>query len=66
MLKARINNTVVIGLSEENIRRLKQGKPIVFSGSEYQMPGLDNLNFLIMYGVTEGAIKAELDAAIRP
>lgn len=66
MLKARINNTLIIGLSEDNTQRLKQGKPIVFSAAEFGLPELNKYNVLIMYGVTEGAIKRELEAAIRP
>ena len=60
MLKASGPNTVIIGLSAENIRRLQEGQPIAFEGKEVQVPGK---NFLIVYGETEDAIANELRAA---
>ena len=57
MLKASGPENVILGLSKENIRRLKLGQPIVFEGKEIQVPGK---RFIIMYGETEDTIAAEL------
>ena len=51
--------TYVFGLSEENLRRLKEGKPIHFHLEQLGGTG----EVLIMYGKTEESIEAELRSA---
>ncbi len=50
-----------IGLSHENLARLKDGKPIKFKGEPLGIPGHD---FLIFSGETEESMAKELDPAI--
>lgn len=57
MLRARASNGVFIfGLDAENIRRLKEGKPILVSLG--QMGGTDD--FMLVYGETLADIEREL------
>jgi hypothetical protein len=64
MLKLRGRNRktgdplVGIGLSHENLRRLKDGQPIRFNLSELAMPATD---VLIFAGKTEDGMKAQLE-----
>lgn len=53
------NPLIIMGLSEENVRRLKQNKPIHASIRSFgvNLPG----EILVMYGPTEQAIAAELE-----
>lgn len=46
-----------IGLSDENIKRLKEKDPILFDAAAV---GIDNLDVLIMHGETEDSIREEL------
>ena len=48
---------VGLGLSEENLRNLRERKPILVQGEEVNQPGVD---IMIMWGETEEAIKNEL------
>lgn len=56
MVKAKIGDMVVLGLSRENIERLQEGNPILFDGAEVQLPG----RIAIMFGETELAIRQML------
>jgi hypothetical protein len=47
---------VGLGLSEGNIKRLKQGDPMYFSLEEL---GIEGIDVTIVYGETEDAIKAD-------
>lgn len=40
MMKARAGDTVIIGLSDMNLEKLREGKPILFDGSEIRVPGV--------------------------
>lgn len=51
MLKMRNGGLVVLGLSDLNLERLREGKPIMFDGSELHLEGVDKL--AIFYGPTE-------------
>jgi len=51
---------LLLGLSAENINRLKEGKPIHIAGDEL---GLDN-DVLLVYGETEAHIYKELQPMI--
>lgn len=60
MIRARASNGVfILGIDAENVKRLKDGKPILVSLAE--LGGTDDV--LIMYGDTLDAIKAELESA---
>ena len=59
MIKLRVDSFVLFGLSALNLDRLKEGKPIAFSGAGIGMP---DISFAIMYGETEAAIIKELEA----
>lgn len=43
MLKARAGDLVLIGLSDENLKRLKEGKPIKFPGADLKLEGVGNV-----------------------
>lgn len=61
MIKARLNNgNVIFGITYENVKRLKQGKPIKISMKEL---GLGDKEIFIMYGKDEQAIANELGVA---
>ena len=58
MLKGRLNNGVfILGIDAENVRRLKDNKPILLSLAE--IGGTDDI--LIMYGDTIEDIEKELE-----
>ena len=48
---------VGLGLSEENIQRLKEGQPILIHGEEI---GLPEIKIAIMYGKTEQTLYEDL------
>ncbi len=52
-----------IGLSDENIRRLTDGQPMIFSIDEM---GFENTEVLILHGETEDKIKAAVLSAPDP
>ncbi len=57
MIKARLSDgTLILGLSAENLKRLQQGKPILFDGHQLGYPG----KIAIVYGETEDAIAKDL------
>jgi hypothetical protein len=62
MLKARAADYVFFGLSEENVIRLKQGKPIKINMVELGLTG----NVIIFYGVTEEAMREDLIDLVGP
>lgn len=60
MFKAATKDSVFLGLSTENLRRLQQRKPIVFDGADI---GIAGKQFCIAWGETEEAIAEELTQA---
>ena len=63
MMKLRSGEVVLLGLSDENVRRLKLGQPIKFDGAEVLLPGV---TFVIIHGETEAAMERSLiDAGFR-
>lgn len=52
MIKFTSNNLIGLGLTSENIKRLKQGQPILIKGSEIGK----NENILICYGDHESDV----------
>ena len=59
MIKFRAGNLVGLGLSKMNIRKLKEGKPILVEGAEL---GIE-LDIFVMYGNTEKEMVADLHKA---
>jgi hypothetical protein len=58
MIKAKLNNgDLVFGLSAENIKLLKQGKPISVNLKDM---GLEERRIMITYGETEDDIYKEM------
>ena len=57
MLKASAGKTVILGLSHENLKRLKKGNPIKLNLSEM---GFDDQEIIIMSGATEQSMAAML------
>jgi len=58
MIKAKTSDgKIILGLSEENIIRLKQGKPIAINLKEM---GVGDIPLFIMYGKTEADIVVQL------
>lgn len=51
-----------LGLSEENVKRLKRNMPIYIRGKDI----LIDHDIVIFYGATEDEMKAELDKFITP
>lgn len=60
MIKARATiagfDTLILGLSAENIRRLQSDEPIMFAGEPYGVA----MNIMIMAGRDEGDIARKL------
>lgn len=53
MIKAKNKDTIVLGLSDENMKRLSQGSPILFNLKELGLPPMD---VLIFNGRTEDSM----------
>lgn len=51
---------LLIGLTEENVKRLKDGQPIPISAIEMAVLGLPPMVISIIYGETEEAIKERI------
>lgn len=56
MLKFATENLIGFGLSEENIKRLKENKPIMIDMSKFGIPGK---KCIIFYGKTEQEMQRE-------
>src|SRR5215471_2495328 len=54
---------MVIGLSHENLRRLREKKPITFKGEEVDIP---NVEVIIFSGETEQSMTRDLQKLITP
>jgi hypothetical protein len=61
MIKAIAGDMIILGFSQENIKRLMDGKPISFEGSQV---GIEGKRVLIVYGETEIQIIHDLQEAI--
>jgi hypothetical protein len=65
MIKARLTQddgttAIILGLSEENVRQLKAGKPIMFDADIFGVDG----NVYITYGETEERICRDLNLPV--
>ena len=54
---------ILLGLSEGNLMRLREKKPIIINGEEMMIPDLD---IIICWGETEDALARELSSMIGP
>lgn len=64
MIKARIGEDIwLLGLSEENLTRLRQGKTITVDFSKVA-EGKPAKKIIVMYGKTEADMKLQLDPYI--
>lgn len=52
---------ILLGITKENIKRLKEGKPIMCTNDTHQLP--EGLAISIMYGKTEDDIKRQIEIA---
>ena len=58
MIKAKVDRSIILGLSRMNCEKLLKGEPIAFKGKEIGRPDIDNI--IIMGGETEKDIHNEL------
>jgi len=63
MVKALKGNMIVLGLSDENMKRLKQDQPIKFNLKEL---GLGDYDVFIFNGKTEQSMYEQMKEAIDP
>lgn len=63
MIKATAGNLIILGLSDENITRLKQGMPIVFNMAQL---GIPDKKMFIFAGETEEKMQQDMKQFIRP
>lgn len=54
MMKAKADKMIILGLSDENIKRLKQNQPIKFNLKEF---GMQDMDVLIFNGKDEFTMK---------
>jgi hypothetical protein len=60
MIKFRMGNLIGFGLSEGNLRMLREGRPIHIEGAHV---GTEPIDFIIMYGATERDIFEQMKAS---
>jgi hypothetical protein len=63
MIKARAGKTLILGLSDNNMLRLKKGEPIKFSLRQLGMD-LSDVEIVIYNGKTEDSMQADLQEFI--
>lgn len=63
MIKLRKGDTVVFGLTDENVERLKKGQPIQFNMTEL---GLPNQTVIIIHGKDEQTFREMFKDQINP
>jgi len=67
MITARKGNLIILGLSDENMKRLKDDQPIKFKLSELKLPdNYDNYEVMIYNGRTEETMAATLNQMAQP
>jgi hypothetical protein len=60
MLKGKIGNTIILGIDAENVKRLKENRPIFVNGSELDIP----MDICIMYGDTLKEVADSLNISL--
>ena len=63
MIKFKADNLIGLGLSECNLKKLKEGKPITVNMSEMGFP---DMKIMIFYGETEEKMQQDLAKFITP
>lgn len=63
MVKAKKGNTLIFGLSDMNLERLKKGEPISFNLNEL---GAEPYDILIFHGKDEQAMYQSMKSQIHP
>ena len=63
MIKAKKGNMLILGLSEENLTRLKKDECIKFNMAEVGFPDID---VLIFYGKDEQTMRGMMKHSIHP
>lgn len=63
MIKAKTKDTIYLGLSDENLRRLKNNEPILFNLKEL---GLMDMDVLIFNGTTEDVMYSMIKHKLHP
>ena len=63
MVKAKAGNTIFFGLSDVNLEKLKEGKPIKFNLNEL---GLQDIDVVIFHGKTEEEMYQMFKETINP
>ena len=57
MANGQDKNILGLAITEENVKRLKEGQPIIINGQEV---GIDGLDILLMYGKDTRTIRHKL------
>lgn len=65
MIKAKTNKTIILGLSDANIEKLKNDQPIMFNLKEAGLADVD-MDVLIFNGKTEESMMESLSELIGP
>jgi hypothetical protein len=62
MIKMRSDNTLIFGLSDMNMKKLKEGKPIKFNLKDLKVTGMDpdKLKIAIFNGRTEESMTNQM------
>ena len=63
MIKAKQGNRVILGLSDENLKRLKENLPIKFNLQEL---GMDDIEVVIFNGKDEQVMQQMMKSASHP
>lgn len=63
MIKAKKGNMLIIGLSDENLRRLKNNEPIKFNMQEV---GMNDIDVFIFNGRDEQTMQIMMNGSIHP
>jgi len=67
MIKARKDKLLILGLSEENIKRLQLGQPIKFPMDHLQIPKMpEGYEMIIIAGKTEESMQLMLQGLANP
>lgn len=70
MIKARKGNTIILGLSDENMKRLAKDQPIKFTLKDLKLQlspeHYDDYEVLIFNGRTEQTMALTLETMIKP
>jgi hypothetical protein len=67
MIKARKDKLIILGLSDENMRRLKDNQPIKFPMDILQIPGMpEGYEIMIFSGKTEESMELMMRSLANP